>query len=72
MVVSRLDGAPLQCRGQAQNLGILLDPYLSWESQIAAVSRSAFNQLRLIVHLRPYLDEDSLRTFAAGPGYLLD
>lgn len=36
---------------------------LSWNSQIAAMSRSAFNQLRLIVQLGPYIVESLLRTF---------
>lgn len=35
---------------------------MSWHPQIAAVSRPALNKLRLITHLRPYLDKGSLRT----------
>ena len=61
-MVSRLDGTLLQFRDQVHNLGVFVDPSLSWESQIAAMSRSPFNQLRLITQLRSYLDEDSLRT----------
>ena len=36
-------------------LDILLDPALSWDSQIAAVSRSAFTQCMVITQPRPYL-----------------
>ena len=34
---------------------------LPWDSQLAAVPRSAFNQLRLFTELHPYLDEVSHR-----------
>ena len=40
---------------------MLLDPALSWDPQIAAVSRAAFNQLRLISQFCPYLDKGALR-----------
>ena len=61
-MVPKLDDTLLQFRDQVRNFGILLDPALSQESHIAIVSRSTFNQIRLIAQLHPYLDEDSLRT----------
>ena len=62
-MVPRLDGISLQFRDRVHHLGVL-DSALCWESQITAASRSAFNQLRLMAQLRPYLDEDSLKTLA--------
>ena len=61
-LISRLDGSALWFRYQVCTLGILLDPALCWESQVATMSRSAFHQLRLIAQLCPYLDERSVRT----------
>lgn len=43
------------------HLDILLELTLSWVSQIVAMSRSAFNQLRLIAQFRSYLDKGFLR-----------
>ncbi|KAF7252571.1 RNA-directed DNA polymerase from mobile element jockey [Varanus komodoensis] len=44
------------------SLGVLLDPELTLETQVSAVARSAFHQLRLIHQLRPYLEDDCLAT----------
>ena len=66
-MVLRLDDTHLQFRDQVRKLGVLLDLSLSWESQIAAMSRSAFNQLRLITQCCPYLDKDSFRTLVHSP-----
>ena len=41
-------------------MGVLLEPSLSLEAQVASVARSAFYQLRSVAQLRPYLDRDSL------------
>ncbi|KAF7237070.1 Semaphorin-4D [Varanus komodoensis] len=43
-------------------LGLVLDPELPLESQVTAVARSAFLQLRLVYQLCPYLDEHCLAT----------
>ncbi|KAF7238474.1 HORMA domain-containing protein 2 [Varanus komodoensis] len=51
---------PIQDR--VRSLGVFLDPELSLEAQVTVVARSAFLQLRLIHHLRPYLEEDCLAT----------
>ena len=53
----RLEGIILSLGDQLWNLGVFLDPALSWDSQIADVSRLSFNQLRLFVQLQHYLDE---------------
>lgn len=42
---------------------MLLDPTLSWDSQIVTMSRLAFNQFRLIALLCPYLDKVAFRMF---------
>ncbi|KAF7239088.1 Sodium-dependent phosphate transporter 2 [Varanus komodoensis] len=47
---------------KVRSLGVLLDPELSLEAQVTAVTRSAFLQLRLINQLRPYLEYDCLAT----------
>ena len=52
-----LDGVALPLKEQVRSLGVLLEPSLSLEAQVA---RSAFYQLRLVAQLRPYLDGDSL------------
>ncbi|KAF7238180.1 Complement C1q-like protein 3 [Varanus komodoensis] len=57
-----LDGVALPLKDRVHSLGVLLDPELSLEFQVAVVARSAFLQLRLIHQLRPYLDEHSLAT----------
>ncbi|KAF7245171.1 Cadherin-6 [Varanus komodoensis] len=38
------------------SLGVLLDPSVSLEAQVALVAQSAFYQLRLVAQLCPYLD----------------
>ena len=60
-IISRLGSIVLLFRGQVHNLSLLLDPTLSYDSQVADMSRSTFNQLRLIAQIHPYLDEGSLR-----------
>ncbi|XP_058037869.1 uncharacterized protein LOC131197613 [Ahaetulla prasina] len=44
------------------NLGVLLDGRLSFDEHLAAVSRRAFYQVRLVRQLRPFLDRDALCT----------
>ncbi|KAF7249703.1 putative uncharacterized transposon-derived protein F52C9.6, partial [Varanus komodoensis] len=44
------------------SLGVLLNPELSLEAQVTAVSRSAFLRLWLIHQLRPYLENNCLAT----------
>ena len=39
----RLDGVDLPLRDQVQNLGVILDLSVSWDSQVAAMSGSVFN-----------------------------
>ena len=56
-ILHRLDGVDVPLRDQVWNLGVLLDLALSWDSQMAAMSRSGFNQLKIIAQLHPYLDE---------------
>ena len=55
-----LDGVPLPLKEQVRNLGVLLEPSLSLEAQMASVARSAFYQLQLVAQLHPYLDRDNL------------
>ncbi|XP_058023921.1 uncharacterized protein LOC131190598, partial [Ahaetulla prasina] len=43
-------------------LGVLLDGRLSFDDHLAAVSRRAFYQVRLVRQLRPFLDRDALCT----------
>ena len=45
---------------QVHSLGVLLEPSLSFEAQVASVARSAFYQLRLVAQLCPCLDRDNL------------
>lgn len=51
-----LDWVTLTIRKQVRNLDVLLDPAPSCDSQIEAVSRLAFNQLRPNGQLCPYPD----------------
>ena len=55
-----LDGIALPLKEQVCSLGVLLEPSLSLEAQVASVAQSAFYQLRLVAQLRPYLDRDDL------------
>ena len=55
-----LDGVALPLKEQVRSLGVLLEPSLSLEAQVALVAWSAFYQLRLVAQLRPYLDRDNL------------
>ena len=57
-----LDGVALPLKEQVRSLGVLLDPQLLLDSQVAAVARGAFAQLRLIRQLRPYLSCSDLTT----------
>lgn len=49
----KVDGVTLHLRDQVQNLGVH-GSSSSWESDIVTVTRSVFNQLRLITQLCPY------------------
>ncbi|XP_058013047.1 uncharacterized protein LOC131185023 [Ahaetulla prasina] len=51
--------APME---RVRNLGVLLDGRLSFDDHVAAVSRRAFHQVRLVRQLRPFLDRDALCT----------
>lgn len=53
-------GAALSTKDEVHSLGILLDPELSMESQIASVLHLAYLHLRWIAQLCPYLDSRSL------------
>ncbi|XP_061485295.1 uncharacterized protein LOC133385720 isoform X1 [Rhineura floridana] len=55
-----LDGVTLPLKEQVRSLGVLFDPSLSLEAQVASVARNAFYHLRLVAQLRPYLDSDDL------------
>ncbi|XP_061465627.1 uncharacterized protein LOC133376825 [Rhineura floridana] len=55
-----LDGVALPLNAQIRSLGVLLDPSLSLEAQIASVAQGAFYQLRLVAQLHPYLDRENL------------
>ncbi|XP_061474960.1 small ribosomal subunit protein uS7 isoform X1 [Rhineura floridana] len=52
-----LDGVTLPLKEQVRSLGVLFDPSLSLEAQVA---RNAFYHLQLVAQLRPYLDSDDL------------
>ncbi|KAF7253646.1 2-succinyl-5-enolpyruvyl-6-hydroxy-3-cyclohexene-1-carboxylate synthase [Varanus komodoensis] len=54
--LSNFDLVARPLKDRACSLGVLLDPELSLESQVAAVARSAFLQLQLIHRLCLYLD----------------
>ena len=58
---SLMEGA-LSGKDEMHSLGILMDPALSTECQIAFVVRSVYFHLRQIAHLCPYLDTGSLTT----------
>ncbi|XP_061470050.1 uncharacterized protein LOC133379228 [Rhineura floridana] len=55
-----LDGVTLPLKEQVRSLGVLLDPLLSLEAQVASVAQNAFYQLRLVAQLRPYLSKEHL------------
>lgn len=55
-ILPRLDGTDLLLSDRVWNLEALLDPAIFWDSQVAAGSKSAFNQLRLIAQLCTYLN----------------
>nr|GFC52549.1 hypothetical protein [Tanacetum cinerariifolium] len=57
-----LNGVVLPLKEQVRSLGVLLDAQLLLDSQVAAVARGAFAQLRLVRQLRPYLDRADLAT----------
>ncbi|XP_053111605.1 uncharacterized protein LOC128327198 [Hemicordylus capensis] len=57
-----LDGVTFPQKEQVCSLGVLLDPGLTLVSQVEAMARSAFYQLRLIRQLCPFLEEDDLKT----------
>lgn len=60
-ITSKLDSV-LPFRDQVHNLGVLMDLSPSWGSQIAVMSRAAFNQMRCIAQFHPFLNKVSLRT----------
>ncbi|XP_061473928.1 uncharacterized protein LOC133380529 [Rhineura floridana] len=55
-----LDGVTLPLKEQVRSLGVLFDPSLSLEAQVASVARNAFYHLRLVAQLHPYLCGDDL------------
>ncbi|KAF7235294.1 Vomeronasal type-2 receptor 26 [Varanus komodoensis] len=57
-----LKGVALPLRDKVCSLGVLLVQELSLEAQVTVAARSAFLQLWLINHLRPYLEYNCLVT----------
>ncbi|XP_053120143.1 uncharacterized protein LOC128330801 [Hemicordylus capensis] len=57
-----LDRVTLPQKEQVRSLGVLLDQRLSLVSQVEAVARGAFYQLRLICQLCPFLEINDLKT----------
>ena len=55
-----LDGVALPLKEHVHSLGVLLEPSMSLEAQVASVAQSAFYQLWLVAPLCPYLDRDNL------------
>ena len=49
-------------QNEVRSLGVLLDPMLTMESQVASAVRPAHFHLRRIAQLRPYLDTEALTT----------
>ncbi|XP_060100566.1 uncharacterized protein LOC132575897 [Heteronotia binoei] len=56
------DGAPLIAASRVKSLGVLLEPSLTMEAQIAATAKSAFFHLRRAKQLAPFLERDDLAT----------
>ena len=48
-----LDRVALHLKEQVRSLGVLLEPSLSLEAQVASVAQSAFYDLWLVAQLRP-------------------
>uniref|UniRef100_A0A803SQV2 Reverse transcriptase domain-containing protein n=1 Tax=Anolis carolinensis TaxID=28377 RepID=A0A803SQV2_ANOCA len=57
-----LDGETLRPSSSVKSLGVLLDPLLTMEAQVSAVSRSVFFHLRQARRLAPYLSRNDLVT----------
>uniref|UniRef100_R4GDH7 Reverse transcriptase domain-containing protein n=1 Tax=Anolis carolinensis TaxID=28377 RepID=R4GDH7_ANOCA len=57
-----LDGETLRLSSSVKSLGVLLDPLLTMEAQVSAVSRSAFFHLCQARQLAPYLSRNDLAT----------
>ncbi|XP_053149256.1 uncharacterized protein LOC128343844 [Hemicordylus capensis] len=57
-----LDGVTFPQKEQVRSLGVLLDPDLTIVSQVEAMARSAFYLFRLIRQLRPFLENNDLKT----------
>uniref|UniRef100_A0A803TEE6 Reverse transcriptase domain-containing protein n=1 Tax=Anolis carolinensis TaxID=28377 RepID=A0A803TEE6_ANOCA len=57
-----LDGETLRPSSSVKSIGVLLDPLLTMEAQVSAVSRSAFFHLRQARRLAPYLTRNDRAT----------
>ncbi len=57
----KIGSTEVPCTSKVKNLGILEDPSLSMDSQVTAVCKSAFFQLRNISRIRRYLTTDAVK-----------
>uniref|UniRef100_A0A803SMB9 Reverse transcriptase domain-containing protein n=1 Tax=Anolis carolinensis TaxID=28377 RepID=A0A803SMB9_ANOCA len=57
-----LDGEVLRPSSLVKSLGVLLDPSLTMQAQVSAVTKTAFFHLRQARRLAPYLSRDNLAT----------
>uniref|UniRef100_A0A803TD93 Reverse transcriptase domain-containing protein n=1 Tax=Anolis carolinensis TaxID=28377 RepID=A0A803TD93_ANOCA len=64
-----LDGETLCPSSSVKSLGVLLDPLLTMEAQVSAVSRAAFFHLRQARRLAPYLSRNDLATVISRLDY---
>lgn len=61
-VLPVLNEVTLPLTEQVHSLGVLWDPFLTFENWISLVARRAFGQLQLIRQLRPFLNKNDLAT----------
>ena len=56
-----LEGSDIKCANTVRNLGVCLDPTLSFQQQISSVSRICYLELRRISAIRHNLSEDATK-----------
>ena len=57
-----LEGSDIKFANTVRNLGVCLDPTLSFQQQISSVCRSCYLELCRISAIRHYLSEDVTKT----------